>query len=229
VATTLACSAFIEEEDVTCDCELQGHLLSDVIDAATDLIVRLSAGRFRGRCTETVRPVFKTNWCEPSYCCDYDGIPLLGPNPVVSQVKIDGDVIDPTLYKVLDGHRLIRVSTDGTRPPMWPRLNQLWKPATEDDTFSITYTYGHAVDFTVKRATIEAACDLMRGLTAERALDGFTTSATLDGLTVSRDADVAEEAGFSWIARFLRLYGMNRGFEIASPELSGGWTLHVLS
>lgn len=229
MAPSLACSAFIEEEDITCDCELQGDTLTTVIDAASDLLVRLSAGQFRGRCTQRVRPVFKRDWCEPSICDDYDGIPLFGPNPVVSEVKIDGTVLDTASYKILDGYLLIRVSTDGQRPALWPRSNPLWKAPTEDGTFEVTYTFGHAVDFYVKRACVEAACDLMRGLTRGSGLDGYTTSATLDQLTITRNPEVAEEAGFSWIARFLRTYGTARGGEVYSPELSGGWTLHVLS
>jgi hypothetical protein len=229
VATVLACEAFIEPDELTCDCELEGYLLEDVVDAASDLLVRLTAGRFRGRCTETVRPTYRIDWCEPHACYGCDEIPLKGPNPVISEIKIDGDVLTPDEYTIKDGYRLMRMSTDGRRPPDWPRTNKLYLADTEQYTWSITYTYGHTVDFFAKRATIELACDLMAGLTRQAALDQFVTQATQDGLTIQRSLDAAEEQGFSWVARFLRMFGTAQGAEVWSPELAGGWDLHTFS
>lgn len=230
MATVLACSAFIEPENLTCDCELEGFTIEEVIDAASDLLVRLTAGRFRGRCTQTVRPTWRDNcWCDPLVCDDLDSIPLNGPNPVITSVKIDGVTLDSGEYAIKDGVYLVRMSTDGSRPDRWPRTNKLYLADTEEHTFSITYTWGHVVDFTAKRATVELACAMMSGLTRQVALDQFVTSASMDGINITRSAEVAEEEGFSWVSRFLRMFGTARGAEVWSPELAGGWDLHVLS
>jgi hypothetical protein len=229
VATVLACSAFIEPEELTCDCELEGYLLEDVVDAASDLLVRLTAGRFRGRCTETVRPTYRIDWCEPHACYGCDEIPLKGPNPIVENIWIDGEEISSTEYAIKDGYRLVRMSVDGNRPSDWPRRNKLYLGDDQVGTWSITYTYGHEVDFFAKRATIELACDLMSGLTRQAALDQFVTTATADGMTIQRNLEAAEEQGFSWVARFLRMFGTAQGAEVWSPELAGGWDLHTFS
>lgn len=66
----------------------------------------------------------------------------LMPAPVASitQVKIDGAILDPSAYRV-DNWRLL-VRTDGGQ---WPICNDLSKNDTEVGTWSVTLTYGEAV------------------------------------------------------------------------------------
>lgn len=227
MALQLACEPFLEDSDLVCDCEIGDYTETEIIEAATDALVRMTEGGFRGRCTVTVRPEY--DWCydpDSMAICgpDIDVIILPGVKPVVTEIKIDGAVVAPGDYTLINGNQLLRVGTD--RPPAWPHTNPIWKPTTADGTFSITYTHGHVVDFLVKRAALEVACDLIRGLQRGGKLDSYTTSATMDGLTVMRDPDVVEAEGFGWLARFLRLYGTSSA-EVWSPEISGGWTLHV--
>lgn len=230
MALQLACEAFIDPDEVFCDCELGRYDMIDVVESATDFLVRLSNGAFTGRCEQTVRPVFAGEWdCYVDYNAgDPFKIPLVGPNPTVSQVKIDGDVLATSEYRVLDGQYLMRVHID-TKPLAWPLTNPLWKPSTEDGTFEITYTWGLEVDMVVKRAALEVSCDILDGLSKQKAQFRNATSAELDGLTISQDPLQAEKAGFSWVAQFMRRYPGRARAEVFSPDLNLGWTLHTLS
>lgn len=226
MALQLACESFLQPNELICDCELGSYTEEEVIEAASDMLVRVSGGAFRGRCTVTLLPIYDPCFePESMYLCraDRDVITLPYVNPTVTAVKIDGVLLPVDQWAVVNGNQLVRRST-GDRPPPWPRDNDTWKPDSEVGTFSVTLTHGYAVDFLVKRAVLEVACELTKGLKIGGALDGFTTQATLDGLTVSRDAGEAEEAGFSWLARFMRLYDGSNGAVVWSPELAGGWS-----
>jgi hypothetical protein len=68
-------------------------------------------------------------------------VALHGPASAVTQVKVDGVVLDPTAYRLDRGGRLVRVDGDG-----WPLCQNLDAPDTEDGTWSVTYRQGVAVD-----------------------------------------------------------------------------------
>lgn len=76
------------------------------------------------------------------------------PVPVasVSQVKVDGVVLDPSAYRVDDWRLLVR--TDGGR---WPICNDLSKDDTQVGTWSVTLTTGEAVSTLGKMALGELA------------------------------------------------------------------------
>lgn len=234
MALSYACEAFIEYDEIDCDCDFDGDV-DEIVEEASDLLVQLSGGEFFGRCTTTVRPVALCDCLSVcAHTCSADGtdwIPLPGYEPEVSEVKIDGVVVSSGDYALLDGRYLIRTSATDSRPPSWPRRNPLWKPDTAEGTFSITYAYGRPVGQTVKNATAELACDLIKGSKGKSAFNQFSTSANLDGLTITREVDPEqmEEAGFTWVARFLRIYGPSSKTAVWSPELAYGWQLHTVT
>lgn len=231
MATQLACASFITPEDVTCDCQLTSSFtLEEIVENASDLLVQLTGGVFYGRCSVKVRPERTGYDCNPCTTDREWALPLPGPNPVVSEVKIDGETLAASEYTMMDDHLLVRVSS-GTSPLYWPSTNHLWKPDTETGTWSITYVHGYDVDVAAHNATAEIACDLIDGLTGKSRLGQFVSSATMDGLTVSRqalDPDNVEEAGFSWVARVLRMFNPSSLSGVRSPELERGWKLHTL-
>jgi hypothetical protein len=130
------------------------------LDAST-LLYALSGRQFPGACTATVRPV---DW---SYGCNHvtgllqglasgrltldswtaatnggicgDGGLDLGLYPVrsITQVKINGQIVDPSLYRP-EGQRWL------VRPGVlfWPTWQRLDLPDTADGTFSVTVTHG---------------------------------------------------------------------------------------
>lgn len=74
-------------------------------------------------------------------CLGLREVRLYGQASSVSEVKVDGMVLDPTAYRLDLGARLVR--TDGED---WPLCQDLAAPDTEPGTWSVTYTPGAAVD-----------------------------------------------------------------------------------
>src|SRR5688572_17539265 len=118
MALQFACSQAVTEEQVElsgCSCALDdmAWTIGDLIDAATDAVAQISGGAMTGRCEMTVRP------CEMGGCacgrgrgcnaCTIAGMILPGFNPEVSEVKIDGVVLDPSEYVLVDSNMLVRV------------------------------------------------------------------------------------------------------------------------
>lgn len=68
---------------------------------------------------------------------------LPAPASSVSEVKVDGAVLDPADYALMGGGRLLWTGT-GDCP--WPTCQDLSLPDTEPGTFSVTYVNSYAVD-----------------------------------------------------------------------------------
>lgn len=158
VETVKACGPYADIDD---------GVIEDVIPVASDLLFEFTQRKFPGSCQDTVRPCTQYS-PRPSYYYDWFGDTHqywkagcdcnrgpecgcsrlsevdLGVRPLTSivQVKVDGDVIDPTEYRVDDFRRLVRLpDSEGVRHG-WPCCQRLDVDATEDDTFEVTFTYG---------------------------------------------------------------------------------------
>lgn len=210
--------------------------INGYIDAASDAVAMVTGGLISGRRTVKARPCRTTVglWCE---CCGVDAIPLGDNEPEVTEVKIDGDVLDPSTYELHPsrvGWNLVKVSTT-TRPTAWPSSQSMWRPDTEDDTFSITFTEGTHVDgHLVESAALEIVCDLAsETIRRVNELPDGVTTANLGGVTVVVDSDRLEriargELG-SNVTRMMGLYAPSgrTGSLVWAPEVSGGWDLHL--
>ena len=90
--------------------------------------------------------------------CDPSKVLLSGyPVRQITEVKIDGDVLDPTEYGLWKWRYLVR-KNDG----IWPRCQNLSLDDTEDGTWSVSYTYGLDPPITGQLAAQELACELYR-------------------------------------------------------------------
>jgi hypothetical protein len=67
------------------------------------------------------------------------GIYLPPPVGTISEVKVDGVVVDPSGYRVIEGNRLIL-------DVPYPRAQDVTLPDTEDGTFAVTYLNAYPVD-----------------------------------------------------------------------------------
>lgn len=74
-------------------------------------------------------------------CSTVHEVRLYGIVGAVTQVKVDGAVLDPSAYRLDAGARLVR--TDGEA---WPLCQSIQAPDTEVGTWSVTYTPGELVD-----------------------------------------------------------------------------------
>jgi hypothetical protein len=210
-----------------------------IIDQASDVLARLSNGRVVGRREVTVRPCRNGCW-DTCPCCDLDSIPLWGPDPVVSEVKIDGLALDTNTYAVHQsryGFGLVKVAASGPRPTQWPSWQSLWLPNSQDNTFSITYTYGEHIGWVIEKAAIELVCYFaQQDQLKKNQLQKGAVSANYNATTVSLEERLASARGADKTAtvgaameQFFSVYGFGPISTAWSPELDGGWTFHVVA
>jgi len=159
----------------------------ELIEAATGILFRRTCSLFPGECEITVRPCVECH-CGRRHCgCGrYVFLALQERYPVISvdEVLIDGVVVDPSEYRVDDFFRLVRL--DGE---CWPTCNDLTLPATEPNTFQVTYTAGRRPPIELQMAVAELACEMKRacgGLDCR--LPANVTSVSRQGVTMNLDA-----------------------------------------
>ncbi len=150
------------------------NLAVEAATAASRILFLLSDRRYPGICTETVRPCRRASWyggawhsswgvcgCSSFSACGCGGIsevrlpadyPILG----VARVRVDGDTISPSAYRIDDWGWLVR--TDGNA---WPSSQDLSADPTSDpNTFDVTYYYGRRPDADGQMAAKRYASEL---------------------------------------------------------------------
>lgn len=244
---SLACTPVITVDDVlsaTCACNLteddHGDLIEEYIDDVSDILYMLSDGRASGRCTRTVWPV-TTDPCGPRPWPwwpsavwngiyphhDYHDrnwlgtIPLAGPNTEILEVTIDGVVLNPSEYGLINSHELFR------REGSWPSSNDYTLADTEVGTFTITYIFGPYTTATTKRAATELVCQMVTSDTAALSRLRGVVSANVQGVSIQMDPDEINQMGLPELSRWMDTYGGGRRgvMGVWSPELSHGWEL----
>lgn len=242
----LACEAVVTVEEVldaACACDLNegdhGDLIADYIDDASDILYVLSGGRYTGRCTRTVRPFRDAVSCMPRSIFSYDwsswywneswvdwdgvdSIPLQGPNTEIVEILIDGDIVDPSEYGLLNGNKLFR-----RNGATWPNWQDVTKADSEDGTFSIEYRFGFSPNRSTQRAGIELVCQMVKGDRSTLSRLRGIVSANVQGVTVTLDDNEIDSLGLPEVSRFMDIYG-NRGVGVVgvwTPEMDHGWHL----
>lgn len=158
--TQSVCEPWATIADVCSPCddyEFDVALLEDKLAIASDLLYDLSGRRWAGECEETVRPVVGRCPSRDRCRCGWVSEIRLGGSPIVAvtEVKIDGDVLDAAAYRVDDHGTLVRL--DGYA---WPTCQNMRLDDTEQGTFSVTYTYGVAPPPGGVAAAAALACQL---------------------------------------------------------------------
>lgn len=233
------CSAWVTGDEVAACCTVEsssGAIFDDVADQASQLLFQLSGRQFSGLCqTETpVRPYCDSCWCGyqilsrgyvigpwdygyPLYLCDTcliacspSRVKLAGyPVREILEVKIDGAVVDPGEYNVWNHRYLTRLND-----ARWPVMQDLTLPDTEDNTFSVTYTYGASPPLMGAQAAAQLACELYQACTGgECALPVGTTRVIQQNVVVEKLAftqwafrDRRWQTGLTMVDMFLNAY-----------------------
>ena len=96
--------------------------------------------------------------CGDSCGCTYTpAITLPGPIDEITEIVIDGEVLDPSAYRV-DNHKIL-VRTDGEE---WPVCQNMTAAPGEPDTWTVTYTHGIPVPAGGLIAAGLLACELAK-------------------------------------------------------------------
>jgi hypothetical protein len=142
----------------------------------------------------------QTGWNWPSFSgcgCQPLSRILLSGYPVTSivSVRIDGDLVDDTTYR-LDEHRYLTRVRDPLDPDTaltWPSCQMLDLADTEDGTFSVTYMHGADPPALGEAAAAQLACQFYKACTGDGdcLLPAGTTRATRQGITVEKEVALA--------------------------------------
>lgn len=129
--------------------------------------------------------------------CGPDSTVLLAGFPVleVTEVKISGEVVDPSTYRLDDRRKLVRLDDPG--PPVvhrrWPSCQNITLPDTEPGTFAVTYRWGGSPPPLGRMAAAQLARELWKscqpGLTC--ALPSKVTKVVRQGVTYEKVITVA--------------------------------------
>jgi hypothetical protein len=223
-------------------------LLDDAADVASQLLYELSGRRWVGLCSRTVRPchsncgcgwqvlsrghIVGSSWaCEGRTCgCrSLSRVRLAGYVREITQVKIDGIVVDASVYRVDEHQWLTRI--DGSR---WPACAHVDLPDTEEGTFSVSYTYGKTPPLAGVEAAKQLACQIFTrcsnsGASVDCQIPEGAVRVTRQGITVERAIFArnpqtgAWESGLSAVDQFLNSYnpkGIPRRGLFISPRSS---------
>lgn len=255
-----ACTRFANVEDFTAGCDTCGCTLSpteveDFLDDASDLLYQLSGGVVFGECDALVRPVRNcscghygwvgSTWSGSGFgggmslgrlcgyclsCSEIDKIQLRTPVVEVTEVKIDGTILDPASYALTPRGEIYRVATD-TAPPRWPTQQHLWKPDTEVGTFSIAFSFGRQSEPAwVRNACVELACELaMFDRGGKTKLPPTATAVTFQNVSVSLQsrAEALTEAKtyLPAVAQFIALTNPAQSHSwLYSPDCGSAWS-----
>lgn len=178
-----------------------------------------SAGSWRNECGDTCG-------CSPLSKVRLSGYPVVD----ITEVKIDGAVVDPAGYRLDKWRYLIRLSDPG--PPVvaraWPGCQDLSLDDTQAGTFSVSYEYGVDPPQLGKDAAAALACQLWLACNgADCKLPTGTTRVTRQGITVERGLLInwfnpQQSTGIVAIDLFLAAYWRNRAWRrpaVWSPDV----------
>lgn len=172
--------------------------------------------------------VYNSCGCGPQLACGCGdtraAIVLAGPVESVSQVLVDGLVVPADAYRIDNATVLVR--TDGD---VWPLVQDLNAPATEDNTFQVTYRQGLPLPAGGQRALSVLMLELFKARCGDAScrLPSRVTSVVREGVTYSMldDPTALLDAGRigiadvdMWLAS-INPHGTRTRMAVYSPDL----------
>lgn len=176
------CSPWTTVDDVeACCCDADPERIQFAIDVASEVLFARSGYKYPGVCQGVERPCSRRagdaglpppwwreswGWCRwgrrPGDPCGCGGrgreyVPIGQPVQSVDLVLIDGEVLDPSSYVLLDGRTLRRIDGES-----WPCCQDLDLPDTEIGTWAVYTTYGRPIPKGGDLAAQLYACQLAK-------------------------------------------------------------------
>ena len=149
----------------------------------------------------------------------------------ITEVKVNGDVIDPTGYR-LDGYKWLTRLWDATDPDnpvpqFWPGCQNLSLDDDQPGTWSVTYEFGVEPPLAAIRAASQLACQLYQACNGQECdLPIGATKITRQGISIDRGLLasflVPAQTGLVQVDAFVAAYnrtGMRRRPAVFSPDI----------
>ena len=134
------------------------------------------------------------------------------PSPVASivSVKLDGQTLPASGYRVDDYRKLVRLGGD-----TWPICQDMSLSDDQPDTWSVTVRVGETVPVIGQWAVGELACEIIKSCTGEAcAIPRNATTVTRQGVTIdfATFSDLLTHGllGLRWTDMFISTYNPNR-------------------
>lgn len=224
------CTMWGDINDIPDCCNFGDVVLADVIPeltsamvAASEFLYFASGKQFAGSCERTVYPTQGECSCgfqvlsrgyvvrsevSSNNCCS---VKLAGSVSEITEVTVNGDVVDPAAYEVRGRRHLVRI--DGGH---WPCCQQ----ECAERTFAVTYIYGRTPPEMGRRAALKLACEVFKSCPGPGASIGDcelptgVTRVTRQGVTIERafmqrDPDGLWRTGMAAVDFFLNSVNPN--------------------
>lgn len=216
--TEYACGWTMDDDCATCKKNLTDDnkaLFQRCVNSAAEILYSLSGRQF-GLCELTVRPCRRDEcpptgsglrwtpvlsggeWTNVSCSSCYRGcsctrvcdVVLPGPVEEVLQVRQDGIILPPELWRVDNRRSLVRLPgqpEEATLSECWPTCQEMSLPASEPGTWEVKYLRGRPVPEAGRAAMAELACELGYACLGDPCckLPKRITSITRDGATMA--------------------------------------------
>lgn len=112
-----------------------------------------------------------------------DGYPVVG----ITEVKIDGVVIDPSGYRLDQNRWLVRLADADGNVQFWPGCQRLDLDDDQPGTWSVSYSYGIAPPAVGEMAAAQLACEIYKACANQTCLlPAGVTEVTRQGITIRR-------------------------------------------
>lgn len=186
------CEPWASTADLCSPCDdysADAGYLETMLQAASEILHVLSGRQFPGVCEDLIRPRYGCGCLYRNASCSHTRRELALPQtPVVEvlEVVVDGVTLtEGTHYKLLDRRSLRRIDDES-----WPAVQDLDLPDTEEDTWSVRYTFGLGPPASGVLAAATLACELAKACQPEEFGDSEcklperVTSITREGVSM---------------------------------------------
>lgn len=171
-------------------------------------------------------PAHAAGWSGLDGCRAYQRVKLAGyPVREITEVLLDGAVVDPSTYRLERGRFLARLEGTDGRNDGWPSCQYLDRADGEPGTWSVRYLYGEDPPVAGQSAATELACQIYRacGGADDCALPTNIQRVIRQGVDIQVNASklfVAGRTGLPVVDTFLTAYeGQRRRSAVWSPDL----------
>ena len=233
MALSELCDGWITSTDLTCD--LTGIMPTTVqtaVDTAVEWLDDLTCNQYHGICTTEIRPYTQCNHKHSCGCGSrWERMDLQdwvkGPIVEIVEVMIDGEIIDPSYYTIINGRWFTALeASSGVDAPLVPWPYQNMRKVSGDGVWSVTVQHGSPVPAPLRMAAAELACQLLqRMLGRDCDLPDNATSISRQGVTVSLQARMEGKIGLPTVDSVVELYGCSnkrgRSRRLVDPAKTG--------